>query len=207
MICLVGTEITFRATAYLDNRCDWIQRPFTRTCLQLLCAIILPFWVMYKADQWVYVHLGFQRAFPFLGLYILFLNIYYICCYLLYKDQNNFAPSDQFKQTILVNKGINQVPLSVSMISHIKREGNHVYIVTFEEQAFVTMQTLDEMQQSLNPKFFFRANRQVIVNYSACIHFGPDEHRKIKLEITPKTASPIIIGQRKVKAFKEWMER
>ena len=175
--------------------------------MQLLLGVCFPFLMVFQFDSRFSEIYDYDMAFPFLGLYLLFVNLYYLCSFLILSYREIPVPEDQYKKSLLVIKGMANKPLPTDQISHIRRDGEHVYIITFNAETYLVQNTLDELQQSLNPRQFFRANRKYIINYSACQHFQPGQHRKLELIITPKTALPITISQQKVKAFKEWMER
>jgi two-component system LytT family response regulator len=65
-------------------------------------------------------------------------------------------------------------------------------------------QNLDELMSQLNPKKFFRANRQYIIAHEAVkdisIWFG----NKISINLTVPTEEKIIVSKARVSEFKNW---
>ncbi|WP_215222578.1 LytR/AlgR family response regulator transcription factor [Echinicola shivajiensis] len=108
---------------------------------------------------------------------------------------------------MVVHSGHKNIPLQQSKISHILRVGELVQVITFDQEKHTCNYSLDDLEAILDEHDFFRANRQTIVNYNACRHFEPAEYGKVKLELNPQSPQPVIISQKKVKAFRKWINQ
>ena len=64
---------------------------------------------------------------------------------------------------------------------------------------------LSELEDMLDHKTFFRANRQFIINIEAIAKFKPYTKGKIILDITPSINQEIIISQENASKFKQWI--
>lgn len=69
----------------------------------------------------------------------------------------------------------------------------------------VIPQTLEELEGELNPKFFFRANRQYIIHIDAVLHIHNYFNGKLKLVLKKNTDAEIIVSRDKAGQLKEWM--
>lgn len=75
---------------------------------------------------------------------------------------------ESYKTHFLVPvKGDRFVPVSVEQISYFYIDGGAVKAVTQSAEIFDFQQTLDELVEQLNPRQFFRANRQYIIAHKA----------------------------------------
>lgn len=103
---------------------------------------------------------------------------------------------------ILVKIGYNLKIIQTHEISCFFSENKIVYLQT-EERTYPSDFTLDELEEVLDEKKFFRVNRQFIVNsdYIKNIHTSP--YYKVDMESQPK--EEITISRDRVKDFKDWL--
>lgn len=173
-----------------------------------------------------------QIDFPVIVVLILMINIYYFAYYavhhaLLAKKEvvrlqesllpipsldNDNTVQDNIqelpaKQFYLVNKATKSIPLFTGDIAYFYRKDEDNYVRTFEGENYLISDTLDFVQEQLDTKIFFRANRQIIVNIKACDYYEPLENYKLELFVKPGYDEPIIISQKRIKAFKGWLDR
>ncbi|MDQ6477203.1 LytTR family DNA-binding domain-containing protein [Dyadobacter sp. LHD-138] len=67
-------------------------------------------------------------------------------------------------------------------------------------------QTLEELDQQLDPKYFFRANRQYIVHIDAIKQVHNYFNGKLKIELAKNPEIEIIVSREKALSFKTWMD-
>ncbi|MFP7656579.1 LytR/AlgR family response regulator transcription factor [Chryseobacterium proteolyticum] len=103
---------------------------------------------------------------------------------------------------ILVKIGYNLKIIQTSEVSCFFSENKIVYLQT-RERTYPSDFTLDELEETLDEKKFFRVNRQFIVNsdYIRNIHTSPNY--KVDLEFQP--GEEITVSRDRVKDFKEWL--
>ncbi|MEO8146742.1 MAG: LytTR family DNA-binding domain-containing protein [Bacteroidia bacterium] len=81
-----------------------------------------------------------------------------------------------------------------------------IYIITKDKQQFITdFQTMEEVEELLNPKYFFRANRQFIINANAVESYRTDSYSKLIVKIKPPVNITVDISREKAQAFKSWL--
>lgn len=66
--------------------------------------------------------------------------------------------------------------------------------------------TLEELEQQLDPKVFFRANRQFIVGINSIQHIYNFFNGKLKISIKNDTSAEIIVSREKANQLKQWMD-
>lgn len=103
---------------------------------------------------------------------------------------------------ILVKIGYNLKIVQTHEISCFFSENKIVYLQT-QERVYPSDFTLDELEDVLDKKKFFRVNRQSIINseYIKNIHTSPNY--KVELEFQPK--EEITVSRERVKDFKDWL--
>ena len=111
---------------------------------------------------------------------------------------------NNYKEYFLVPERDKLVPLAAKDIAYVYIDLKLIKAVTFSGKIHYLNQNLDEMMNQLNPKMFFRANRQYIVAHDAIkdvsIWFG----NKISLNLTIPTEEKIIVSKARVSDFKNW---
>ena len=103
---------------------------------------------------------------------------------------------------VLVKIGYNLKIVQTHEISCFFSENKIVYLQT-QERSFPSDFTLDELEDVLDEKKFFRTNRQFIINsdYNKNIHTSPNY--KVELEFQPQ--EEITVSRDRVKDFKDWL--
>ena len=76
--------------------------------------------------------------------------------------------------------------------------------MTFSGKVHYLNQNLDEMMNQLNPKKFFRANRQYIVAHESIKDVSMWFGNKISLNLVIPTEEKIIVSKARVSEFKNW---
>ena len=112
---------------------------------------------------------------------------------------------ESYKTHFLVPvQGDRCVPVSVEQISYFYIDGGAVKAVTQSAEIFDFQQTLDELAEQLNPRQFFRANRQYIIAHKAVTGVSLWFGGRMVLQLTPPTGEKVIISKARVSAFKDW---
>ncbi|MFY7846028.1 LytR/AlgR family response regulator transcription factor [Chryseobacterium gambrini] len=103
---------------------------------------------------------------------------------------------------ILVKIGYNLKIVQTHEVSCFFSENKIVYLQT-QERTYPSDFTLDELEEVLDEKKFFRVNRQFIISsdYIKNIHTSPNY--KVELEFQPQ--EEITVSRDRVKDFKDWL--
>lgn len=120
-------------------------------------------------------------------------------------DLQALKREESYKTHFLVPvKGDRFVPVSVDQISYFYIDGGAVKAVTRSAETYDFQQTLDELAELLNPRQFFRANRQYIVAHKAVTGASLWFGGRMVLQLTPPTTEKVLISKARVPAFREW---
>jgi len=113
--------------------------------------------------------------------------------------------STHIKKRILTYYRNEILVIPTHSIAYMFIENAITYIVNMEGKKSIANESLDHLFTELNSKFFFRANKKIIIRISAInkiIKMGGD----LKIETHPPSDNAIIIKENKVRAFKKWLE-
>jgi two-component system, LytTR family, response regulator LytT len=112
----------------------------------------------------------------------------------------------EYQERFLVQTGNVMLPIAADSIAYFKiSNGRHVVITCHDKQQFVLDNTLELLEKRLNPKFFFRINRQYIVNIRSVKGVVAVENGKLNLTLDPVTKEEVIVGRERAMAFKSWI--
>lgn len=112
-----------------------------------------------------------------------------------------------YRERFLVYSGDSLFPISSNDISYFISEDGVTMIVTKGNKRFFITESLDSLENELNPHFFFRANRQFILALDSIDKIHNYGLQKLKITIKPETELEIIVSKLKATQFKKWLNR
>jgi DNA-binding LytR/AlgR family response regulator len=100
------------------------------------------------------------------------------------------------------------MPVNTKDIACFSREVlNYLYLFSGERYA-IDFVTLEEVEELLDPKQFYRANRQFIINIDAVQMVKPVENSKLFIRLKePNHKLDIDMSRLKSPEFRKWMDR
>jgi len=112
------------------------------------------------------------------------------------------------KSALLVYQKEKIIPLQVKDIAFFFLENaGYIFITTLNGETYHTNTTLDELEATLNPAFFYRANRQYIISKTAVINAERFFARKLIAQLRVPTPEPIIVSKARATAFLHWLQQ
>jgi len=111
-----------------------------------------------------------------------------------------------FKTRFLVKSGQSFFRIGAEECAYFSLENKLTYINLFSGKKHLVDFTLDELEKQLDPKIFFRANRQFIINIESITSVHNFFGGKLKLKLKPEALENVIVSREKASTFKEWME-
>ncbi len=109
------------------------------------------------------------------------------------------------KQTILINFREKIIPINIISIPFFYSI-NHNTIIFFEGKEQNISYSLDELEEILDSRQFYRANRQFIINRTFISEIEHYFARKLLVSLNTKTPEKIIISKAKANEFLRWIE-
>jgi two-component system, LytTR family, response regulator LytT len=115
--------------------------------------------------------------------------------------------SPEYKSRFMVRLGQKIIALPAEKIAYFFSENKLTYIVSKEGKKYPIDQTLEELADLLDPKVFFRINRQYIVTFDAIAEMHPYFKGRIKLILQPKSDEEVVISSERTPEFKKWIDQ
>lgn len=97
--------------------------------------------------------------------------------------------------------------ISVSDIAYIFTEQKITYIFTRERNSEMLGQTMDELEDELDPDMFFRANRQFIIHIDSVGSIQNDMNGKLKIFLKQDRSVEILVSREKAPLLKKWLDK
>jgi DNA-binding LytR/AlgR family response regulator len=121
---------------------------------------------------------------------------------------NPIASTKKYKEKFIVNYRNQWIPLNVSDIALFTRN-NVNYITTKDGKTYTSdNNTLEDVEELINPNDFFRANRQCIIHIDCINSIRPIDNQKLVIQLKdPLSHLQIAISREKAPAFKKWLNR
>lgn len=234
LIAFVLIELVHFVTSHLDCRYEWVHKAVQRIFAQLLFGLIAPAIVAFLLAIGYFQMRGIDIVyttylkydFQFIFLMLVLINAYYLAYYFYLKwllaeqaaknlfpamagaeapvipDNTVISVSSVFE----VSKGASTIPIPTASIAYFFRDNETNYLRTMEGETIYVPQTLDEIESQLDKAMFFRANRQIILSYSAVQRYKVIAYGKIEVQLHPETREPIIVSQKRAPNFRKWCD-
>lgn len=114
--------------------------------------------------------------------------------------------SPSYQTTFLVSYRQKIIPINISDILLFCIEDDGVKLKTKAKNEYFVNYTLDELEAKVNPKDFFRANRQYLVAYTAIKEIENYLERKLLIKLNQPVPYEIIVSKAKATNFLRWLE-
>ncbi len=113
----------------------------------------------------------------------------------------------EYKTRFLIKVGNIIKTISIADIAYFHFEDRATLLVTNDNHRYPLNQTLDELEDLINPNQFTRANRQFIISIDAIQKIHPYFKGRLKIDLVPKQNADLVISADKTKGFKEWLDK
>lgn len=111
----------------------------------------------------------------------------------------------KFKSRFLVKIGDQLKHIQTEDIAYFIFEDTMVMAVTKAKSSLPMDYSLDQLEQMLDPKDFFRLNRKIISNISSIAKIHSYFNGRVKIELSPNLKEDVIVSREKTGKFKEWL--
>jgi two-component system response regulator LytT len=116
-----------------------------------------------------------------------------------------FPKFNSYKTSLLVYFQDKIIPVNMDQMDFIYYN-NYIVTVHAQHAQYETRDTLNNIVATLNPRDFFRANRQYIIHRKAVVNIQQYFGRKLLVGMSSPTPEPVIISKANASDFLKWME-
>ncbi|HWV66269.1 LytTR family DNA-binding domain-containing protein [Chitinophaga sp.] len=97
--------------------------------------------------------------------------------------------------------------IPVEEIDYISLEHKNVYLHLLDGNSIAVPYTLEELDEQLDPQFFFRVNRQYILHINSIDSIHKYFNDKAKIFLKRNRQAEVIVSRIKMPQFKLWLDR
>lgn len=110
-----------------------------------------------------------------------------------------------FKHRFLVSYGSQIKSIKVEDSAYFYADNKMVFLVNHSGHKYVTDETLDQLEHSLDPMEFYRVNRTFIIGINSIKQMHTYSRSRIKIDLLPECDKECIVSTEKCGSFKEWL--
>lgn len=105
--------------------------------------------------------------------------------------------------TVKIGQHLKMIP--VDDIECVYSENKGTYLYTNSKRDFLLDETMESIGNQLDPKSFFRVNRQFYIRIDAIKDIISYSNSRLKIVLNHYSSQEIIVSREKVKEFKKWL--
>lgn len=114
--------------------------------------------------------------------------------------------SDDFKKRFLVKLGEKFQSVDIGEVAYFFYQEGITYLQTRSGKKWPIDQTLEVLEEVLNPIEFFRVSRKLIISLPAVSEIHTYFNSRLLLKLTPQANFETIVSRERVADFKRWMD-
>jgi DNA-binding LytR/AlgR family response regulator len=95
--------------------------------------------------------------------------------------------------------------IEVPDIAYFYTEHKANFIVTKDGKRSLADNTLDQLEEMLDPKSFFRINRQFIISYASIAEMFTYSKSRVLVKLNPPSKLDTIVSTERSATFKAWL--
>jgi two-component system, LytTR family, response regulator LytT len=122
-------------------------------------------------------------------------------------SQDLMKVQKEYQTRFIVNSGEKIKSVSSEEIAYFQGHKKYVFLNTYQKEKFIVDNTLEKLEEVLNPKHFFRVNRQFIVGFKAISQMFAHSRGRIKIELNPPLKDDVVVSIDRAMDFKAWLNQ
>ncbi|CAN5721694.1 LytTR family DNA-binding domain-containing protein [soil metagenome] len=117
-------------------------------------------------------------------------------------------PAEQYKERFLARIGQRLIFVKTSEVAYFRAEDKIIYIIDKQGNKLPIDYTLEKLETVLDPRYFFRLNRKVIVSIDSIAQVKPYYNSRLMLHLKDGNKSEdMVISRERVPEFRQWAEQ
>lgn len=111
----------------------------------------------------------------------------------------------EYKERFIVRYGEHMKTIQVADIAYFYTENKISFAVLKEGKRYALDHNMDQLEQMLEPRQFFRINRQFIICYHAITEMLSYSKSRVLVKLQPPAKEDTIVSSERSAAFKAWL--
>lgn len=121
-------------------------------------------------------------------------------------EQFSPKPNPTYKKRFLIKVGEKFQQIETEHIAYFLSEDKISFLVTHDQKRLILDNTLDELENMLDPRRFFRINKQFLASYPSIHAIHNYFNGKLKLQLAPDAKMEVLVSREKAPLLKEWLD-
>ena len=122
-----------------------------------------------------------------------------------YQQLARSIQEDPYNRRFLIRIGQNIKVVDVNDAAYFYTEDKITFVVTHDGKRYPLDHSLEKLEEMLDPRRFFRVNRQVILGLEAIREMYAYSKARVKVELEPPAEMDIIVSTERSPHFKKWL--
>jgi len=114
--------------------------------------------------------------------------------------------SKTYKSRFLIKIGSSMNVIDVSDIAYFYMKDGLNFLITNSGKKCSVDLNMEELEECLDPKDFFRINRQIVLNAKSIVSINTFFNSRLILELKPTFGNDVIVTRSRMSDFKEWLD-
>lgn len=114
--------------------------------------------------------------------------------------------SQQHQDRFMVFKGELIKSLNTSEIAYFLSKNKKVWLVDHQNNQYYLTESLNKLEKKLDPRKFFRINRELILHIQSIVHMVNYSRSRVKLVLHPPLQGDSIVSVERSARFKLWLD-
>jgi DNA-binding LytR/AlgR family response regulator len=123
----------------------------------------------------------------------------------LLKELRRQLEPKEYRKRFLVKQGQKLVSIDIGDIAYFFSDGRLNFFKTTDNRKFVVDYTMDELEEMIDPKHFFRISRAFYVSVGCIDRIEEYFGNRLILTLRPALDKEALVSREKVTDFKKWM--
>jgi len=123
----------------------------------------------------------------------------------LLKELRRQLEPKEYRKRFLVKQGQKLVSIDIGEIAYFFSDGRLNFFKTTDNRKFVVDYTMDELEEMIDPKLFFRISRAFYVSVGSIDRIEEYFGNRLILTLRPALDKEALVSREKVSDFKKWM--
>ncbi len=114
-------------------------------------------------------------------------------------------PEKKYKDRFLIKLGTKLLPVDIKDIAYFIHQDGMTELRNREEKKYFVDYSLDDLEDLLDPRIFFRLNRQCLAHISSIQQVHQYFKGRLKVDLIPLPENEITVSREKATSFKNWL--
>ena len=113
----------------------------------------------------------------------------------------------EYRSRFMVKVGDKLISVTTGETAYLQADNKLVFMYTSDKYKHIVDETMEEIEQSLNPKQFFRINRSYIIHVDSIQKVTNHFNGRLHIQLKNCNDNEIFVSRERVKDFKKWLNQ